>query len=188
VLVRRVDLTTPRTFFGASLLFALLGCAEKPLPPVYHPPPSVAAPPAAIKVAVLPPDMLLFSDVASALSDRLAHAQVGGAEPAVMAKVSMEVAQIALECVSATDDCFAKVGRFLQVDRLLWGQIERDSETGLKVSVALLDVGRSAMVGRAQRAFAGESAAIMGLQGLVDEVLHPAPAPAPELSQSERQP
>jgi hypothetical protein len=178
-------LTTPRTIFAVSIAFALLGCgAERPLPPVYHAPPSGASSAAMIKVAVLPPDMLLFSDVASALSERLAHVQVGGAEPAMMAKVSMQVAQISLECVSATDDCFAKVGRFLQVDRLLWGEIERDKEEGLKVSVAFLDVGRSAMVGHAQRAFAGESAAIMGLQGLVDEVLRAPPA----LSQSERQP
>ena len=178
VVACRGDLTTPRTVFGAWIFAALLGCAEKPLPPVYVAPHPVASPiPMALKVGVLPPDMLMFSDVASALSDRLAHARVSGAEPAMMAKVSMQVAQISLECVSSTEDCFAKVGRFLQVDRLLWGQIERDKDAGLKVSVAFLDVGRGAMVGHAERVFPEATAAISGLQGLVDEVVSASPGP-----------
>jgi len=178
------DLTTPTTrkgrlLFWAPALIALLGCASKPPPHVEAPRPP---PPPPVKMAVLPPDTLIFADVASALGDRLARVQVGGATPAVMAKVSMEVAQLSLECVSATDECFAKVGRFLQVDRLLWGQIERDKESGVKVTVAFLDVGRGAVVGRAEGTFAEPAAAIPGLQKLIDDAIRRRAT----LSQSER--
>jgi hypothetical protein len=94
----------------------------------------------------------------------------------------MEVAQLSLECVSATDECFAKVGRFLQVDRLLWGQIERDKEFGLKVTVVFLDVERGTRVGRAQGTFPEAAIAIQDLQKLIDEATQRRP---PTLSQSE---
>jgi hypothetical protein len=184
-------LTTRRILLQAALFALPQGCATAPPPP---PPARVKAPAAParaqVRIAVLPPDMLLFSDVAAALGDRLAHAEVSGTGPLVMEKVSMEVAQLSLECVSPTDDCFAKVGKYLQVDRLLWGQIDHDGDSaGVKVTVVFLDVGEAVSVGRAERTFPEPAAAILGLKELVDLATrrHPAPAAA-AVSQSEAPP
>jgi hypothetical protein len=124
---------------------------------------------APVKLAVLPSDSLLFADIASALDRQLADARLGAVGPMVRAKVSMEVAQLALECVSPTDECYTQVGRFLQVDRLLWGSIARDAQSaGVRVTVVLLDVRRGAAVSRAEQIFAQNEAAIGGLRQLVD--------------------
>jgi hypothetical protein len=152
-----------------ALLGALLGCATKAPPRVAAP---TRAPPSGgvARLAVLPSDSLLFSDIAVALDQQLARARVSGVGPMVRANVSMEVAQLSLECVSATDECYTQVGKFLQVDRLLWGQIARDSQTtGVKVTIVLLDVGRGAQLGRAEESFPKNDVAIGGLRRLVDQ-------------------
>jgi hypothetical protein len=148
------------------------------------------APAEAVRLAVLPSDPLLFADIASALDEQLGRARVAGAATTVRAKLSMEVAQLALECVSPTDDCYAQVGRFLQVDRLLWGKISRDGATaGVKVTIVLLDVGRSAQVGRAEESFPKSEAAIEGLRKLVERAAGAPSSSAPgALSQRERAP
>jgi hypothetical protein len=175
---------------GAGIVLGVLaGCATKAPPAASGPRRQPIAAP--VRLAVLPPDQLLDSDVAAALDERLGRAQVIGAGEMVRARVSMEVAQLSLECVSASDDCYTQVGKFLQVDRLLWGQIARDPATaGLRVTVVLLDVGLGAPVGRAEGTFPQREAAIEGLQGLVDQAtrVRRGPAPAGALSRSERAP
>jgi hypothetical protein len=144
-----------------------------------------------MRLAVMPSDSLLFADIASALDEQLGHARVAGAGTTIRAKISMEVAQLALECVSPTDDCYAQVGRFLQVDRLLWGQIVRDvPSAGVKVTVVLLDVAHGTQLARAEEVFAKNDAAIGGLHRLVERASSP-PVPSPPpgaLSQRERTP
>ena len=172
-----------KIFLFGALLGALLGCATKA-------PPRVAAPTRALpssgvaRLAVLPSDSLLFSDIAVALDEQLARARVSGVGPTVRAKISMEVAQLSLECVSATDECYTQVGKFLQVDRLLWGHIARDAQTtGVKVTIVLLDVERGAQLARAEESFAKNDVAIGGLRRLVDQVTAaPAKTPAPAAS------
>ena len=128
-----------------------------------------------MRLAVLPSDPLLFADVAHALDRQLAQARPSGVAPTVRANVSMEVAQLTLECVSPTDDCYTQVGRFLGVDRLLWGSIARDPlSPGVRVTVVLLDVKRGAAVARAEESFAQSDAAIGGLRKLVDRATGPA--------------
>jgi hypothetical protein len=171
---------------------ALLGCATKG-PPQAVVPSRAPARAASARLAVLPSDPLLFADIATALDERLGRVRLDGAGPMVKAKVSMEVAQLSLECVSATDDCYTQVGKYLQVDRLLWGQIARDSQTaGVTVTVVLLDVDRGASVARAQQTFAQSQAAIEGLATLVDKATAKAPPPRPPrpatVSQRERAP
>ena len=143
-----------------------------------------------MRLAVMPADSLLYADVATALDEQLGHARVAGARTAIRAKISMEVAQLALECVSPTDECYSQVGRYLQVDRLLWGQIARDAPgSGVKVTVVLLDVARGTQVGRAEEVFPKSELAIGGLRRLVDRAAAPPVAvrPAP-LSQREPTP
>jgi hypothetical protein len=184
-------LARPKILLLGALFGALHGCATKAPPKVaaVHRDTSVAS--GSVKLAVMPADSLLFADIASALDEQLGRARVSGAGATIRAKVSMEVAQLALECVSATDECYAQVGRFLQVDRLLWGQIARDAASpGVKVTVVLLDVARGAQLGRAEEVFPKNDAAIGGLHRLVDRASTPPAATAPPgpLSQRERAP
>lgn len=169
-----------------TLFGVLPGCATKA-------PPKVGAvhrdaPSDSVRLAVMPADSLLYADVATALDEQLGHARVAGARTAIRAKISMEVAQLALECVSPTDECYSQVGRFLQVDRLLWGQIARDaSSAGVKVTVVLLDVHRGMQLGRAEEVFPKNDVAIGGLRRLVDRASAPPVAvPSEPLSQRER--
>jgi hypothetical protein len=164
---------------AAAIGIALQACATKAPPRLAQPQRAGAAGHA--RLAVLPPDPFLFPDVALALGDRLARAQVGGSGPAVSAQVSMEVAQLSLECVSPTDVCYTQVGRFLQADQLLWGQVSRSVELpdGVKVTVVLLDVDRGLSLAHAERTFAEREAAIRGLGELVDRATHLPGAPPP---------
>jgi hypothetical protein len=167
------------------LCFALLGACASSAPPPIEPAVTVNAPRSAprVRVGVLPPDALPFAEVAAALGRGLEGAlsaadgkRARGSE-VVAAKVSMEVAQLSLECVSPTNDCYAAVGRFLQVDRLLWGQAVRDGDTSsVKVTVIHLDVGRRTPLGRAERTFTDPAAAVEGLQAVVDQAMAPLPA------------
>ncbi len=171
-----------------ALFGALHGCATKAPPKTASVRRGSSSSDASVKLAVLPADSLLFADIATALDDQLVHARVAGAGTTIRAKISMEVAQLALECVSPTDECYAQVGRFLQVDRLLWGQIARDvPSSGVKVTVVLLDVARGAQLARAEEVFAKNDAAIGGLHRLVERASSPALSPPPgALSQRER--
>jgi hypothetical protein len=171
------------------LVGALPACATKPPPRASAPrrPTAIAAP---VKLAVLPSDPLFYADVASALDEQLAQSHPSGVRPLVRGRVSMEVAQLTLECVSATDACYAQVGRYLQVDRLLWGSVTRDAKsTGVRVTVVLLDVGRGAPVARAEEIFPRSDAAIGGLRKLVDQATGAAPSRGTAtISQTERLP
>ena len=169
-----------------ALFGVLHGCATK------APPKAAAihrdASSDSVRLAVMPADSLLYADVATALDEQLGHARVAGARTAIRAKISMEVAQLALECVSPTDECYSQVGRFLQVDRLLWGQIALDvTSAGVKVTVVLLDVHRGMQLGRAEEVFPKNDVAIGGLRRLVNRASAPSVAvPSEPLSQRER--
>jgi hypothetical protein len=179
-----------KTLLLGALLGALHGCATKaPLSPAVVHRTGAPSSGATVRLAVLPSDSLLFADIAGALDEQLGRARVAGTGPMIRAKVSMEVAQLALECVSPTDECYAQVGRFLQVDRLLWGQIARDGTTaGVKVTIMLLDVGRGAQLARAEESFPKSDVAIGGLRKLVERAAAAPAASSPPgaLSQRER--
>ena len=169
-----------------ALFGALHGCATK-APPKTALVRRDSSSEVSVRLAVIPSDSLLFADIATALDAQLGRARVAGARTTIRANISMEVAQLALECVSPTDECYAQVGRFLQVDRLLWGQIARDlSSSGVKVTVVLLDVARGTQLARAEEVFAQNDAAIGGLRRLVERASSPPPSPPPgALSQRE---
>jgi hypothetical protein len=157
---------------AGAILMALPACATNAPPRPSGPAraPVTAHAPPSVRLAVLPPDALLFSDVAAALNEQLGQARINGEghAKAMMGNVSMEVAQLSLECVSPTDECYTAVGRFLQVDRLLWGQVTRDQDqAGIKVSIVLLDVSTGTPIARAERTFPEAAAAIRDLPPLV---------------------
>ena len=116
-------------------------------------------------MAVMPADSLLFADIASALDEQLGHARVVGGRM-IRAKVSMEVAQLAIECIQATPDCYAAVARSLNADRLMWAQIV-PAEQKIRVTVLLFDAGAGTTAKRT-RTYDGAQAARAGVAELVE--------------------
>lgn len=153
----------------------LIGCGHAASPGAgkrAHKKPTVAE----VRLGVLPPDAMPFADLATALGTQLRHIETHTSRSArtevVLGKVSMEVAQLSLECVTPTTDCYAAVGKFLQVDRLLWGQLVRDDDKQhVKVTVVLLDVALGTGIGRAERSFPEHGASPEELQKVIDEAM-----------------
>jgi hypothetical protein len=126
--------------------------AAEPSPP---PPP-----PKKTKLAVLPVEKLVLPRVAEALNERLTKANVSGIDETATAPISMETALIQLECATPSEPCYERIARRLEVDRLLWGEIEQARAKKKKtltttVRVMLYDVQSAKVVGRAEQTFPG---------------------------------
>jgi hypothetical protein len=145
------------------LLGSTLGCATRPAPtpravaaaPAPEPP---ASPPRKTKVAILPVEKLLLPRVAEALNERLNKAQVNGMDEAAPAQISMEMAMLQSDCGEASEQCYGRVAKRLEADRLLWGEIEQPKVKKKKstvVRVMLFDVASAKVVGRAEQTFPG---------------------------------
>jgi hypothetical protein len=149
---------------GALLLG--LGCASQPAPPAAHA--QKPAPPA--RLAWLPADPLAGPELAQAVNDRLGQITLPGTSAGVKAAVSMEVAQLAIECTEPTPTCYTAVGRSLGADEMLWAELSPDSghQTAVRVALLLFDVRGGAAPRRVERTFAGVDAARAGVAALVD--------------------
>src|SRR4051812_4559267 len=117
--------------FGALMFAALSACAHpQPAAPaaVTSPPPPVNP----IKLVVLLAESPAFPKAAQATNDSLIHAQVDGLGAAQVSKVSLEVAQLVIECVEPSVACYEAVGRSLSAKDLLFAQISAASRRQLK--------------------------------------------------------
>jgi hypothetical protein len=155
--------------FGPLLLgWLAISCAssEKPAPATV----AKAAPPPA-RLAWMPLDGFDAPVVARALNDELSRVKLAGASPGVKAAVSMEVAQLAIECIEATPACYRAVGHSLGADRLMWAQIDPADEK-IRVTVVLFDVGAGTET-RKVGMFDGEQAARAGVSDLVAHAASP---------------
>ncbi|HEX7501675.1 MAG TPA: hypothetical protein VF524_15450, partial [Polyangia bacterium] len=76
----------------------------------------------------------------------------------VLAKVSMEVAQLSLECVEPSDRCYQSVGRFLSADCILWADVKSrngpDGKAHPTVLIRLFNVEAGRFLGQAQQSYA----------------------------------
>jgi hypothetical protein len=162
-----------------ALIAGGLTCATAP-PPAPPPPPAepqsaeaiaaLGAPPA-VRLMWLPVDAIMHPKLAAAINDKLAAARLPGLTAQDRAPVSMETAQLSLECSQPTPECHAAVGRHLRVNRLLWAEIQRPRrKRGVAVTLSLFDVDKAAMVARAERLFPNEPSALAGLDTLVTEL------------------
>jgi hypothetical protein len=151
------------------MLLALGGCAHSG--PARDPATATAAAP--VRVAWLPLEPLVAPDVAKTVNDRLGRLAVPGTTRSYRAPVSMEVAQLALECIEPTAQCYAAVGRSVGADRLLWAELgpAPSSEESLRVAVVLFDVRGSAVVKRVEQTYDGLDAVRAGVATLVDHAL-----------------
>jgi len=172
--IARAILTLPLPLLAA---LALAGCGHS----AGNAQPVTAAAAAPVRLAWLPLEPLVAADVAKTVNDRLGHLAVPGATRSYRAPVSMEVAQLALECIEATAHCYTEVGRSVGADRLLWAELGPAplSADGLRVAVMLFDVRSSAVLKRVERTYDGLDAVRAGVATLVDHALDASGAKPP---------
>ena len=147
---------------GSVVLLGAGACAGK-APPAKV----VKAPAPEAKLAWMPLDPL-DSAVAKAVNEQMSRVKLAGTRAAVKAAVSMEVAQLAIECIQPTPACYRAVGHSLGADRLMWAEVDpRASEDKIRISVVLFDV-QAGTASRREGTFAGVDAARAGVAELVD--------------------
>ena len=153
-----------RSLAIAALFGLAAGCATRPAvkaPAATAPVAEAPAPaPKKTKLAVLPAEKLVQPKVAEALNERLTKASVGGVSETTTAAISMDMALLQVECVQASDECYGKIAKKLEVDRLLWGEIEQPKAKKKKASpttvrIVMYDVEKASVVGRAEETFSG---------------------------------
>jgi hypothetical protein len=175
---------------GMALLGLVgMGCASRKAAPsapaavapvVVVAPPEVAPPRSAVKLVWMPLDPQLHSKLGQTINDRLENTVFPGVDSRAKAPVSMEDAQLSLECSEATVKCYAAVGRHVQANRLFWAELKRDKrKKGMTVALSLLDVDQEVMANRAQRTFNNPKTMLAGLDALIQEVMAPAGKAAP---------
>lgn len=155
-----------RSLAIAALFGLAVGCATRPaVKPAVAPARAAEAPappPKKMKLAVLPAAKLPQPKVAEALNERLTRASVSGVSETTTAGVTMEMALMQSECAPASDECYGKIAKQLEADRLLWGEIEQGPRPKKKkaaapttVRIVLFDADKAAVVGRAEETFSG---------------------------------
>jgi hypothetical protein len=124
------------------------------------PPPPPAPPPRKTKLAVLPVEKMVLPKVAEALNQRLSKASVTGSET-TSASISMDMALLQVDCAQPSDECYGRIAKRLEADRLLWAEIEHRARAKKKaaspttIRIVLYDVDRATVVGRAEETFSG---------------------------------
>lgn len=158
---------------SVSLLLLCLGaCASKPPPVKAVKKPE--QPPA--RLAWMPLDPFDMPAVAKALNENLSRARPAGTIGSTKAAVSMEVAQLAIECIQPTPACYTAVGRSLNADRLMWAELDPSaSDEKIKITVVMFDV-RAGTASRRAGTYDGVEAARAGAADLVAHASGPGSA------------
>jgi hypothetical protein len=159
---------------GSILLLALSAgaCASSPQRPAETA--RKPEPAAARRLAWMPLDGLDAPAIAQAVNERMSAVRPTGTSTSVKAAVSMEVAQLAIECIQPTPACYGAVGRSLGADRLMWAELEPSSDDEkIRLSVVVFDVHAGTAPRRVAETFAGTAAAREGAAGLVDRATGP---------------
>jgi len=144
------------------------GCATTTHRAAVRPAPAAAvSPPPRVRLAWLPFDASRSSGLAAAVNAQLEQLQMEGITESFRAPVSMETAQLAMECIEKAPRCYAAVGRSVGADRLLWVDLDRHGRGNLTLRVALFDVDRGAIVHEAEQGYASAKAAQADLATLI---------------------
>jgi hypothetical protein len=166
-----------RTRLAGSILLPVVllagACASSPPPPVEAAPKPAPAP---RRLAWMPLEVF-EGPVAQVINDQMGRLRPPGTSASVKAAVSMEVAQLAIECIKPTTECYAAVGRSLNADRLLWAELQPSSDDDkIVVTIVMFDVeaGKSS---RRAGTFADAQAARAGVADLVQHVTDPGSVP-----------
>ena len=122
-----------------------------------------------VQLAVIPAESDAFPRAAQALSSSLAGVRLRGVDETHVSKVSLEVVQLSIECVDASDACYQAIGRSMAANRLLFARIETEPRRQPKVTVTLYDVDARTARRTAERVFASEDDAVAAAADLVAE-------------------
>jgi hypothetical protein len=163
----------PAYRWSYCLAVLAVGCATSRPPSAKPASPVQVAVEDPVKLAWFPAEAFAFADVAEAANVSLERARVPGVDSRFKAPVSMEVAQLSLECIEQSDECWVAVGRSLEANRLLWADLSfsGDKKKAIVATVVLFDVDDARVVSRAQRSFGSRELAIEGLDSLVQTAL-----------------
>ena len=141
------------------------GCAHAK--PTAEAPPYVAG---THRLVALPTDKISYPNAAERATEYLTRTRVRGFDAPQLAKVSLEVAQLSIECVEANGTCYAAVGRSLGANALLFVQLEPGPEPDqVRVSVTLFDVDGATPKRTARKLFDTEQDAVYGVRDVVEE-------------------
>jgi hypothetical protein len=170
--------------WAAWALLPALACASQPPPPPASPAASAAiaalaapAPPPP-RLAWLPVDPLMYPGLGEAVNHRLEAIRLPGVAAHDRSPLSMETAQLSLECSQPTPQCRTAVGRHLKANRLLWAEVLRGKRgRGMTVTLLLFDVDKAEMAARSEAKFANQKAALAGLDALVTQLTASASQP-----------
>jgi len=135
------------------------------------PAPARSAPARRVKLAILPSESDVHPKLADSMNGILRDAKARGVHEYVRPKVTLEVAQLSVECIEPSNSCYTAVGQSMTVNRLLFAQIEAPSARSVRVTVNLFDVDGGAPIKKVARDFATETEAADSLKLLVDEAL-----------------
>jgi hypothetical protein len=155
-----------------ALAGLLGGCAARSAPPAKTAR-VPAAPARPARLAWLPVEPLASAEIAGVVNDTLTRLAGAGAAESVRAPVSMEVAQLTIECIEPTVACYSAVGRSFHVDRLLWVEIaaKQAGAAGLRITLALFDVNRASFIRRDEWSFASAGDARGALPSSIERAL-----------------
>jgi hypothetical protein len=165
-------------FAGAKLFLVFIAgaclcvgaCASRQQPAAATPT-STAPPPAQPKrLTWLPVDALDAPDVAKTINEHLGRLKIAGTGESVKAAVSLEVAQLAIECTDPTPACYRAVGRSLGADQILWAELRRNAtpKRSIRIALALFDVRAGTPPKLVEKTFEGAEAARAGVGDLVN--------------------
>jgi len=150
-----------------AVLTLTLGCAATVKQGQKGPARPAASAPARARMAWMPCDPRVQPELVAAVNGRLEQAKVADVKESFQASVSMQMAQLAIECIEKTPRCYTAVGRSIGADRLLWADLERTPGVGLTLRVSLFDVERGALVRAAEGRYPNAKAAEADLEALV---------------------
>ncbi|HMF42529.1 MAG TPA: hypothetical protein VKQ32_17780 [Polyangia bacterium] len=157
---RRLRLVSP-----LLVLFASLGACASKKPPAVR---AVKPLPQDQKLAWMPVDPLDAPSIAKAVNEQMSRVKVAGTKEHVKAAVSMEVAQLAIECIQPTTICYRAVGHSLGADQLMWAEVDPAAPADkIRITVVLFDV-QSGNASRRVGTYDGVPAARAGVAELVD--------------------
>jgi hypothetical protein len=156
----------PLCVLSGALLLAL-GCAGRTPPPATAQ--KVVTPPA--RLTWLPAESISGGKLAKSVNEELGQVSLPGAAAGVKSAVSMEVAQLAIECTEPTPRCYTAVGRSLGADEMVWAELGvGHSSRDVRVALLLYDVRVGAAPKRVERTFDNVEAARAGVSSLVQQL------------------
>ena len=162
---------------AALLAASVAGCASAPQEKRAERVPEDGPTRHRLKLAVMPVESYAYPRLARGLNGILHDIQVPGVEDYFLSKVTLEVAQLAIECVDQTNACWSAVGKSLTSDRLLMAQIsvpsrKRHHDHSVALSVTYFDVSAQQPLHTVEKTFKSEEEALRGMKDVVDSAVN----------------